>query len=246
DLIDMVNVYEPAIISLNELGAIIPDKNIKQLLFSYNGFTKEGTNPHGGIVLAIDTRLKSEFMDINEPTIIAARVIIEDQQFVVAIIYSPPTDQLPLASMSTLLKHSKNIIIVDTTIDLIISGEIPETSKSQSLPCTCSDHLPILTKLFRLKALDTKLLAPRTYWKLYTYILITLHDQLQAEQESAMNDLNNTYKWFLNLQQFSVALKLRVTVWEEVKRKRPSISSSLRILLHHRHYLQNRFRHSKK
>ncbi|CAF3310744.1 unnamed protein product [Rotaria socialis] len=60
-----------------------------------------------------------------------------------------------------------------------------------------------------------------------------------------MNDPNNTYKWFLNLQQFLDALKLRVTVWQEVKQKRPSISSSLRILLHHRHYLQNRFRHSK-
>ncbi|CAF4625871.1 unnamed protein product, partial [Rotaria socialis] len=96
---------------------------------------------------------------------------------------SPPTDQLPLTSMSTLLKHSKNIIIVgdlnakhpgwgcpqvnnkgrdlanwlnghklnvinagiktslrsDTTIDLIISDEIPETSESQSLPYTRSD-----------------------------------------------------------------------------------------------------------
>ncbi|CAF1090325.1 unnamed protein product, partial [Rotaria magnacalcarata] len=134
----------------------------------------------------------------------------------------------------------------DTTIDLMISGEIPETSESQSLPYTCSDHLPILTKFYRLKALDTKLLVPRTYWKLYKYILIILHDQLQAEQESAMNDPNNTYKWFLNLQQFLGALKLRVTVWQEVKRKRPSISSSLRILLHHKHYLQNRFRHSKK
>ncbi|CAF3292932.1 unnamed protein product [Rotaria socialis] len=131
-------------------------------------------------------------MDIKEPNIIAARVIIEDQQFVVASIYSPPTDQLPLTSMSTLLKHSKKIIIVnnkgrdlanwlnehklnvlnagiktslrsDTTIDLIISDEIPETSESQSLPYTCSDHLPILTKFFRLKALDTKLLVPRTY-----------------------------------------------------------------------------------
>ncbi|CAF4631941.1 unnamed protein product [Rotaria socialis] len=46
-----------------------------------------------------------------------------------------------------------------------------------------------------------------------------------------MNDPNNTYKWFLNLQQFLDALKLRVTVWQEVKQKRPSISSSLRILL---------------
>ncbi|CAF3409235.1 unnamed protein product [Rotaria socialis] len=113
DLIGMVNVYEPVIISLNVLGTIIPDKNVKQLLFSHTVFTKEGTNPYGGVVIVIDMRLKCELMDIKEPNIIAARVIIEDQQFVVANIYSPPTDSLPLASMSTLLKHSKNIIIVD-------------------------------------------------------------------------------------------------------------------------------------
>ncbi|CAF4646827.1 unnamed protein product, partial [Rotaria socialis] len=241
DLIGMVNVYEPVIISLNVLGTIIPDKNVKQLLFSHTVFTKEGTNPYGGVVIAIDMRLKCELMDIKEPNIIAARVIIEDQQFVVANIYSPPTDSLPLASMSTLLKHSKNIIIVDdlntrhpdwdcsqvnttghagiktslrsdTTSELIISGEIPETSESQSLPYTCSDHLPILKNFFRFEALDIKLIVPRTYWKLYTYILITLHDQLQAEQENAMNDPNNAYKWFLNLQQFLIALKLRKSV----------------------------------
>ncbi|CAF5217130.1 unnamed protein product, partial [Rotaria magnacalcarata] len=33
--------------------------------------------------------------------------------------------------------------------------------------------------------------------------------------------------------------------WKEIKRKRPSISSSLRILIRHKHYLQNRYRHSK-
>ncbi|CAF4730369.1 unnamed protein product, partial [Rotaria magnacalcarata] len=50
--------------------------------------------------------------DIKELNIIAVRVIIEDQQFVVASIYSPPADQFLLASMSTLLKHSKKQIII--------------------------------------------------------------------------------------------------------------------------------------
>ncbi|CAF4534831.1 unnamed protein product, partial [Rotaria sp. Silwood2] len=112
DLIDMVNVYYPSIISLNELGTVIPDKIIKQLLFSYNVYTKQGTNPHGGVVLAIDKRLKCELMDVNEPNTIAALVTIERQQFIVASIYSPPTEQLPLTTMSTLLKESKNIIII--------------------------------------------------------------------------------------------------------------------------------------
>ncbi|CAM4825251.1 unnamed protein product [Rotaria magnacalcarata] len=124
-------------------------------------------------------------MDIKELNIIAVRVIIEDQQFVVASIYSPPADQFLLASMSTLLKHSKK--------QIIIVGDLNATHHAWGCP----------------QALDTKLLLRRTYWKLYTYILITLHDQLQAEQESAMNDPHNTYKWFLNLQQFLVVLKLR-------------------------------------
>ncbi|CAF3265885.1 unnamed protein product [Rotaria sp. Silwood2] len=228
-------------------------------------------------------------MNVNEPNTIAALVTIERQQFIVASIYSPPTEQLPLTTMSTLLKESKNIIIIgdlkakhpdwgcpqvstkgrdlanwlikhklnvlnpgiktslrsDTTIDLIISSEGPETSESQSLVYTSSDHLPILTKFFRLNALDNKLFAPCTYWKLYSNILNVLYDQLQDEQQNAMNDSNNTYNWFLNFQQFLAALKIRVTVWQEVKRKRPSIPLSLRILLHHKHYLQNRFRHKK-
>ncbi|CAF4495506.1 unnamed protein product [Rotaria sp. Silwood2] len=104
DLIEMVNTFSPTIISLNELGTPVLDKTIKQLLFSYNFYTKEGTNPHGGVVLAVDKRLQSHLIE--------------------------------------------------------------------------------------------------------------------------------------------TALKLRVAVWQEVSRTRPSISSSLRILLRHKHYLQNRYRHT--
>ncbi|CAF4169009.1 unnamed protein product [Rotaria magnacalcarata] len=113
-----------------------------QLPTSIQSTSPQGTNSHGVVVLTIDKRLKCELMDIKELNIIAVRVIIEDQQFVVASIYSPPADQFLLASMSTLLKHSKKT-------------------------------------------------------------------NYHSEQESAMNDPHNTYKWFLNLQQFLVALKLR-------------------------------------
>ncbi|CAF1176840.1 unnamed protein product, partial [Rotaria magnacalcarata] len=95
---------------------------------------------------------------------------------------------------------------------------VPETTDSQSLPYTSSDHLPILTKFFRLNVSDSKLVVPRTYWKLYSNILNVLHDQLQAERENSMNECNNTYSWFLCFQQFLAALKLRVTEWKEVKR----------------------------
>ena len=111
DLIEMVNVYSPTIISLNELGTMVPEKTIKQLLFSYNVYVKEGTNSHGGVVLAIDKRLKCQLIEIKEPNIIAVQVVADGQQFVIASIYSPPTDQLPLTTMTSLLNQTKNIII---------------------------------------------------------------------------------------------------------------------------------------
>ncbi|CAF1249995.1 unnamed protein product [Rotaria sordida] len=289
DLIDMVNVFSPTIISLNELGTMVPAKTIKQLLFPYNVYLKEGTNSHGGVFLAVDKRLRCHLIEINEPNIIEVQMIVGDQQFVVASIYSPLTDRLPLATMTTLLNHSKNIIIAgdlnakhpdwdcpqvntkgrdlsnwlmahnlnvlnadaktslrsNTTIGLIISSEFPEISESQTLAYAGNDHLPTFTKFLCLNVSMDKHLVPRTFWKLYSSILTVIHDQLQADQEISINDSNITYKWFIMFEQFLAALKLRVTEWKEVKRKRPSISPSLRILLRHKHYLQNRYRHTK-
>ncbi|CAF3851520.1 unnamed protein product [Rotaria sordida] len=289
DLIDMVNVFSPTIISLNELGTMVPEKTIKQLLFPYNVYLKEGTNSHGGVFLAVDKRLRCHLIEINEPNIIEVQMIVGDQQFVVASIYSPLTDRLPLATMTTLLNHSKNIIIAgdlnakhpdwdcpqantkgrdlsnwlmahnlnvlnadaktslrsNPTIGLIISSEFPEISESQTLAYTGNDHLPTFTKFLCLNVSMDKHLVPRTFWKLYSSILTVIHDQLQADQEISINDSNITYKWFIMFEQFLAALKLRVTEWKEVKRKRPSISPSLRILLRHKHYLRNRYRHTK-
>ncbi|CAF3559926.1 unnamed protein product, partial [Rotaria sp. Silwood2] len=130
-------------------------------------------------------------------------------------------------------------------LHLVISGETPETSESKSLSYTGSAHLPILTKFFRLNVLMDKHLVPRTYWKIYSSILTVLIDQFKDEQENSSNSANSTHNWFLILEQFLAALKLRVTIWKEVKRKRPSISPSLQVLLRHKHYLQNRYRHSR-
>ncbi|CAF4829068.1 unnamed protein product, partial [Rotaria magnacalcarata] len=78
----MVHAFSPSIISLNELGSLVPEKIIKRLLFSYNVYTKEGTNSHGGVVLAVNKRLKSHLVEINEPNVIAARITIENEQFI--------------------------------------------------------------------------------------------------------------------------------------------------------------------
>jgi hypothetical protein len=111
ELVEMVNAFSPSIISLNELGTNVPKKTIAQLLFSYNVYSKEGTNPHGGVALAVDKRLLCQHIDINVPNIVAVRIRIDDQQFDVASIYSPPSEQLPLTTMTDLVKNTKNIII---------------------------------------------------------------------------------------------------------------------------------------
>ncbi|CAF3649281.1 unnamed protein product [Rotaria socialis] len=111
NLVEIVNTISPTIISLNELGTVVPAKTIEQLLFSCNVYVKEGTNYHGGVVLATDKKLKCQPISIDEPNIVAVRVIIEDQLFIVASIYSPPTEALPLATMTTLLNESRNLIL---------------------------------------------------------------------------------------------------------------------------------------
>ena len=289
DLVDMINNFAPSIISLNELGTTIPKKTIKQLLYSYNVFQNEGTNSHGGVVLAVDKRLPCHPIETNQPNIVAVRIRVDDQQLDIASIYSPPTEKLPLAIMSDLVANAKNIILVgdlnakhrdwecqqvnpkgreladwitqnnlnvlnsgirtslrsNTTIDLVISNDVPDVSESKALPYNGSDHLPILTKLFRWNVFKDKYLVPRTYWKLYSSILSILADQFQIEQDSMLNSANDSHQWFISLEKFMYALKLPLTTWKEIKRKRPSISPSLQVLLHHKHYLQNRYRHSR-
>jgi UTP:GlnB (protein PII) uridylyltransferase len=44
ELLDMIIRYNLTIISLNELGTIIPRKTLEKLLFSYNIFMKQGSN----------------------------------------------------------------------------------------------------------------------------------------------------------------------------------------------------------
>ncbi|CAF4905657.1 unnamed protein product [Rotaria sp. Silwood1] len=108
----MVTQYNPTIISLNELGTHVPDKTIKQLLFSYNIFTNKGTNPHGGVVLAIDKKLNSIQIKIDQLNIVAVQLIIKNQTYAIVSTYSPPNEPLHLQIMSSLTKNFKNIIIV--------------------------------------------------------------------------------------------------------------------------------------
>ena len=111
DLVDMVNANCPSIISINELGTVVPDNTIKRPLFSYNIFTNKGSNTHGGVVLRIDKKLTSHPIEVDDPNIVAARVTVGSKQILVASIYSPSTEPIPFKVMDMFHEMSKNMII---------------------------------------------------------------------------------------------------------------------------------------
>ena len=132
-----------------------------------------------------------------------------------------------------------------TTIDLMISDEVSETTTSHALRYNCSDHRPILTVFSGVVASGKTQIISRTNWELVTAILSILQDQFQREIENVLHDVDKIFNWFQSLEQFISALKLRVTAFCEAKHRRPSITHSLRILLRHKHDLKNRYRHTR-
>ena len=289
DLADMVNANCPSIISINELGTVVPDNTIKRLLFSHNIFTNKGSNTHGGVVLGIDKKLTSHPIKVDQPNIVTTRVTVGSNQILVASIYSPPTEPIPFKVMNTFHEMSKNIIITgemnakhsdwgcsqvntkcrllahwlnehnrnvvnsgmitstrsSTTIDLVISDEVSEAATSQVLGYNYSDHRPILTVFPGVVASGKTQIISRTDLELFTTILSILQEQFQLELANVIHDVDETFNWFQSLEQFMSALKLRVTTFWEAKRRRPSIPQALRILLQHKHYLQNIYRHTR-
>ncbi|CAF0817448.1 unnamed protein product [Adineta steineri] len=81
----------------------------------------------------------------------------------------------------------------DTTIDLLISSEVPKISECHSLAYTISATLPVFTNLLGLNTSAENYHVPRTCWKVFSSILIAIHDQLRTDQEILMNKSNNTF-----------------------------------------------------
>ncbi|CAF1277951.1 unnamed protein product [Rotaria magnacalcarata] len=288
DLLEIATQHNPTIISLNELGTQVPDRIIKQLLFSYNIFTMKGTNPHGGVVLAIDKKLNAIQMKIDQLNIVAIQLIVKNQTYAFVSIYSPPNEALPIQVMSTLTKNFKNIIIVgdlnakhpnwgctttnhkgkvlaewlesnemieiqnqgmktslrsDTTIDLVLTTSNISLSQCTTLPYTGSDHLPIFFELNGISLQGNSYIISKTYWNIYRILLTIISSYIQQECLKALPD--NQFGWFTSFQQLLKAIKQRVTTFHMIKQQRPTISPSLRAMLKHKHYLQNKYRHSK-
>ena len=286
ELEDMISRYSPSIISLNELGAIIPEHTLEKTLFSNNIFMKEGTNTHGGAVLAVNKRIKATTITIDEPNIVAITVKIGNKTYTVVSVYCPPTEPLSIAALSSLKSVSKNIIIVgdlnakhlnwgchqvnqkgnefskwldeedisvqnaniktslrsNTTIDCIISTEPEFSVQYQSLAYTSSDHLPILAEFNNIEIQNNKIYVPKIYWNVYQAILTMICKEIENKEE---NNAVNTFKWFEFFQQLLCALKHRITKRHKAERKRPTLSPSFRLLIKHKHYLQNKYRHSR-
>ncbi|CAF4452678.1 unnamed protein product [Rotaria magnacalcarata] len=130
----------------------------------------------------------------------------------------------------------------ETTIDLIISNEHQYSVQSQPLAHNGSDHFPILTEFTDITTTEQINTIPKVNWEIYTTILTILSPEIHNDTQSRITHPSD---WFENFQDFLVALKLRATKWYKIKRKRPTISEALRIMLEHKHYLQNRYRHTR-
>ncbi|CAF3459734.1 unnamed protein product [Rotaria socialis] len=115
DLLEMIEKYKPAVISLNELSKQIPTEAIAKILFSYEVFKAEGTNTHGGAVIAIDKQLKPISVDCQQqPNIIAAAILVNNKSYNIISTYSSPTEKLPLPILSNVLQNSQaNIVLGD-------------------------------------------------------------------------------------------------------------------------------------
>lgn len=288
DLLDIIAQYKPTVISLNELGTNVPENCLKQLLFSYNIFTNKGSNAHGGVVLAVDKKLKAIQLKYDQENFLAIQIFIKGETFTIVSIYSPPSERLPLEAMSSITKNSNNIIMVgdlnskhsnwgcsttnqkgkiladwlditqaleiqnhgmktslrsDTTIDLVLTTPNISFAQCKTLPYLGSDHLPIFIELDGILLQSNFYTVPKTYWDIYRILLSLIYPYMQHELEITYSSCHQ--EWFFFFQRFLLAIKTRSTILHTAKRNRPTISSSLRLMLKHKHYLQNKYRHSK-
>ncbi|CAF1552707.1 unnamed protein product [Rotaria magnacalcarata] len=233
----MISQHNPTVISLNELGTIVSDKTIKQLLFSYNIFRSKGTNSHGGAVLTVDKKPNALPLNIHQLNCVAFQVIVKNQTYVLASIYSPPNEPVPLKTMSSLNRISKNVIIV---------GDL--NAKHPNWGCTSMNHKGRLLAEW-LENSDKYAIqnhGMKTSLRSDTTIdLVLTTPTISLSHCGTLSYIDKPSKWFTFLQQLLEALKERVTLYHQTAQQRPTLSSYLRFMLKHKHYLQNKYRHSK-
>ena len=80
----------------------------------YTVYYQQGTNRFGGVCLAITHavphRLVSQFHDIKN--LIVVDLFQPNQSFTLAVMYSPPSEQLPLSILDRLYRYNRNLILL--------------------------------------------------------------------------------------------------------------------------------------
>ena len=80
----------------------------------YNIYYQHGSNSFGGVCLAIARevphRIASEFNNINN--LIAVDVFNSDKKYTVAVVYSPPSEEVPIMILNGLHRYNRNLILI--------------------------------------------------------------------------------------------------------------------------------------
>ncbi|CAM4826176.1 unnamed protein product [Rotaria magnacalcarata] len=65
------------------------------------------------------------------------------------------------------------------------------------------------------------------------------------QQENVKTTTIDEFEWFTSFQQLLQSIKTRVTIFHTTKQQRSTLSPSIRAMLEHKQYLQNKYRHNK-
>jgi Endonuclease-reverse transcriptase len=116
DLISYISVSYPNIWALTGLH-FNDDANYQLASYFKSRYTiyyQHGSNNFGGVCLAIAReiphRVASEFNNINN--LIAADVFNSNKKYTVAVIYSPPSEEVPIDILNRLHRYNRNLILI--------------------------------------------------------------------------------------------------------------------------------------
>ena len=80
----------------------------------YTIYYQHGSNSFGGVCLAIARevphRIASEFNNINN--LIAADVFNSNRRYTVAVVYSPPSEEVPIDILNRLHRYNRNLVLI--------------------------------------------------------------------------------------------------------------------------------------
>ena len=116
DLIEHISASYPDLWAL--AGLHFNDDVNYQLTFHFKSrytiYYQQGSNSFGGVCLAIARevphRIVSEFHDVNN--LIAADVFNSNEKYTVAVVYSPPSEEVPIDVLNRLHQYNRNLILI--------------------------------------------------------------------------------------------------------------------------------------